>query len=287
VFDPYQLRAEISHAILTHDTTFQLGGDKTHGTYSLGFDLGYSIQSRFSADVTVRIGLGRDPHSGRVYAQAQSMANFGAVSANAFLDANNNGVKDAGEKPMEGVAFKANGTPLESRTDSQGMAFMKNLPTELPANITVASASLEDPLMVPRVAGVKLLPRPGHVTNLDVPIIMLGEVMGTTYIRRDGHAQELPGLSLDLTDARGVPIKTMRSAYDGFFDFAGVLPGSYTLRVSAVEAKHLDLLLPSPKPFTITPQGTLIDGLDLVVEPAQPPPQTDPAVPSSNQKEER
>ena len=283
VFDPYQLRAEISHAILNHDTSFQVGGDKTHGTYSLGFDLGYSTQTRFSADITVRLGLGRDPRTGRVYTQAQSMANFGAVSTSAFLDANNNGLKDPGEKPIEGVAFKANGTPQEGRTDVQGVTFIKNLPTELPANITVTSSSLEDPLMVPKLAGVKVIPRPGHVTRLDVPIIVLGEVMGTTYLRRGAKPQELAGLVLELADARGEAVKTMRSAYDGFFDFTGVPPGDYTLRVGAGEARHLGILLPAPRPFTITPQGTLLDGLDLVVEPV-PAPETVAAMPSLKEK---
>ena len=279
VFLPFQLRAGLAHSVLNHENTLQTGLDKTEGSYSLGVDLNYSNRSHLSASLTLRAGFGRDPRSGRIHAEAQSLAGYGAVSARAFLDTNGNGVKDPGEKALEGVAFTSNGAPLAERTGTQGSAFLMHLPGESASNLAVSRASLEDPLMVPSGPGVKVVPRPGHVTRWEVPVTILGEVTGTVYLKGEGPAKVLPGLALELVEARTGAVRTLRTAYDGFFDFTGIPPGDWLLRVSEAEARRLRLAPPPAKPLTLKTEGTILDGIDLLVAPAAVP-----VLPSSREK---
>jgi hypothetical protein len=266
-FEPFNLRAGLTRSIVSGDTLVQLGAYKTQGAYALGLDFSYSTRSRLALDITLRVGLAREPRSGRIYAQAQGIASHGAVSARAFLDANGNGVKDPGEKPVQGVGFMANGASQPRTTDAQGVAFLSNLSGDLDANLSVSSSTLEDPLMRPGTPGVRITPRPGHVVLVDVPLVVFGEITGTAYLKRNGAAHELPGLLLELVTTQGKVVKTVRTAFDGFYTLSDLPPGTYLLRASVADLHRLGLAPLVPKAVTVTTEGTVVDGLDLICTP--------------------
>ncbi|MDP1830703.1 MAG: carboxypeptidase-like regulatory domain-containing protein [Geothrix sp.] len=267
IFDPFNLRAGLTRSIVSGDTLVQLGAHKTQGAYALGLELSYSTRSRLSLDLTLRVGLAREPRSGRFHAQAQGIASHGAVSARAFLDANSNGVMDPGEKPLQGVGFMANGASQPRATDAEGVAFLTNLSGDLAANLSVSSSTLEDPLMRPGNPGLRITPRPGHVVLADVPLVLFGEVTGTAYLKRDGASRELAGLLLELVDAQGKVAKRARTAFDGFYTLSDIPPGAYQLRVPEAEIRRLGLAAPTPMSVIVTSEGTMVDGLDLVITP--------------------
>jgi hypothetical protein len=249
----------------------QVGAQKSQGAYALGLDLAYSTRSRLSLDFTLRLGLGREPRSGRFYSQAQGMASHGAMSAQAFLDANGNGRRDAGEKPLPGVGFMVNGAAHPRTTDREGLAFLTNLSGDVDANLSVSTSTLEDPLMRPGAPGLRITPRPGHVVPVDVALVLFGEITGTVYLKQEGGSRELPGLLLDLVDGNGVVLKRVRTAFDGFYTLSDLPPGSYRLQAAPADLERLGLSPTDPKAVTITPDGTVIDGLDLVYSQAPAP----------------
>jgi len=264
VLDPFTLRAGLTRAILSGDTLVQLGAQKTQGSYALGVDLSYSTRSRLSLDLTLRVGLAREPRRGKTFAQAQGIASHGAISALAFLDVNGNGVRDAGEHPLQGVGFMVNGAAQSRATDMTGTAFLANLSGDVDANLSVSTSTLEDPLMRPGVPGLRITPRPGHVVPVDVPLVLFGEVTGTAYLKVEDGSRELPGLLLDLVDAQGRTLKRTRTAFDGFYTLSDLPPGAYLLQVAEAEIGRLGLAPTAARAVTITPEGTVIDGLDLV-----------------------
>ena len=267
LFEPFNLRAGFTRSILSGDTLVQLGAHKTQGAYALGVELSYSTRSRLSLDLTLRMGLAREPRSRRIYAQAQGIASHGAVSAQAFLDTNGNGVKDPGEKPFQGVGFMVNGASQPRTTDADGVAFLTNLSGDVDANLSVSTSTLEDPLMRSGTPGLRITPRPGHTVQVDVPLVLFGEVTGTAYLKPEGASRELPGLLLELVDAQGKVLKRARTAFDGFYTLSDLPPGSYLLQVPEAETLRLGLSAPMSKVVTVTSEGTVIDGLDLVFTP--------------------
>jgi hypothetical protein len=266
-FDGWLMRAGLLRALKTSDTQIQLGANKAQGTYGLGAELTYSTINKWSADLTLRVGLGREPRSKRWQAQAQSMASFGAASVRVFLDQNGNGVWDPGEPAVPHAGFLVNGATHPAVTDDQGQAFLSNLSAEVEANLAVSTATLEDPLMRPSRDGVRFTPRPGHVVSVDFPVLVLGEVTGTSYLRDENTSRELPGLKLEVLDANFKIVKRARSAFDGFFDLTDLAPGAYVMRVAFEETERLGIELPTPKTFRIESNGTVIDGLDLILRP--------------------
>jgi hypothetical protein len=66
-------------------------------------------------------------------------------------------------------------------------------------------------------------------------------------------------------DRKGVVQKTARTAYDGYYAIGDVAPGGYTLSVKAAQVARLRVQAPS-REVRIVPSGTVIDGLDFVLE---------------------
>jgi hypothetical protein len=264
-FPPTMVQAGLGHTVRDGANTFSLGASKTQGAYSLGANLGYSTKSGLSANVTFRLGLAREPRERHLFTHAQGTTAFGAVSVEAFLDANGNGRRDPGEKPLPNLAFTVNGVPQATLTDAQGVAFLQGLPQDTDAHIALNAATLDDPLMRPAIPGARVTPRGGHVVRMEVPVILFGEVNGTTYLLKDGKRTELPGLRLELRDEAGQVIKSLRTAYDGFYTFTDLQPGTYRLEVPGAATKALGAPALAPRIIRLAPEGTLLDGVDVVV----------------------
>jgi hypothetical protein len=104
-----------------------------------------------------------------------------------------------------------------------------------------------------------------------------GEITGTARRLGSGGPEPLAGLGLELARADGTAGASSVTGYDGFFAFADLLPGSYTLRVAAGEAGRLAVSPPPPRSFEITPSGNCFDGISMLLAPAAPFPE-DPDV---------
>ena len=283
-FEPFNLQAGITRVQASlgspGSTVLQLGAQKTQGAYALGASLSYSTQSRLSLNLNFRLGLAREPRGGQIYSRAQGYATNGAISARTFVDTNGNGSMDPGEKPVSGIGFLVNGAPQPVATGADGVAFLTNLPADVDANLSINTTTLEDPSLHPASSGLRITPRPGHSAVIDVPLILLGEITGSAYLRRDRVSREFAGLLLELVDARGKVVKTTRTSFDGFYSLLNISPGTYQLRGSESDLRRLGLVPMPGKAIIITPEGTLIDDLDLVFETA--PADTKPDTPAKD-----
>lgn len=225
-------------------------------------------KSPLSLSLALSVGLSQEPRGGGWQAHAQPVARSGAASAQVFLDANGNGTRDAGEEPLSGVGLVVNRAHSSQRTDDRGVLFLSGLPGEEKVELRLATNSLEDPLWVSQFPGLRLVSRPGHTALLDFPVVVSGEVAGTVSVRRAGGTTAAPGVTLELVDvATGVVVKQTATAYDGFFDLLAIPPGRYELRVAASQLRRFGLSVAPSRPMEIAPSGTLLEGVDLLIQP--------------------
>ena len=267
----YLVSAGVSRVVSSSQTHVLAGVSRQEGALAFGLNLDVSSPGGLSAILTLNASFGRDPHTGRWHMQSRPLAGTGAVAPLAFFDANGNGVRDAGERALEGVGFQVGGGTMPARTAADGTTLISPLTPYRLVDVGVALASLEDPLARPSVPGVSLVPRPGHLTSLEFPIVIRGEVTGTAYRRRESDVQPASGVEVQLVDAAGTVVRNARSAYDGFFDLNDVPPGRYVLRASPEQMRRLGLPAPPSRDVVLEPSGTILDGLDLVIVDPIPP----------------
>ena len=253
-----------SRLFATGQTRVEVGLNKLEGAFGLGVTADYASRDGFGGSLQLSVSLGRDARDGGWHSQARPLAGFGALSGRAFLDANGNGTMDAGEAGIADAGFLVNGSGQLQRTDASGRAFLTNLTPHEALDLAVSPSTLEDPYWRP-AAGVQIVPRPGKVAVLDFPVTVSGEVTGTVFLQRDGIRRAASGVELELVDERGNVVLRVRTAFDGFYDLTEIRAGRYTLRVTAEQLQLLNVQAAS-RAVELLPQGTVVDGLDFVLQ---------------------
>jgi hypothetical protein len=263
--DGYQLNLGLARAFDQREMRISAALNKSLGTYGLGVNVFHTSRHAYGAGVQFFLALGREPRTARLLAEAQPMAGMGSASVRVFLDRNGNGVADAGDEPVRNAGFLINGANYLVRTDAAGLAYLPRLPAHQHTDIGLASDTLEDPQWQPRTKGVRIVPRPGAVSEIDFAVSTTGEIDGTAYLRTTAVRRPVGELQLELVDASGKVVAAGATASDGYYVMTGIFPGKYLLRVAPAQLAHLHLQGPAPQPVAIGLEGTVIDGRDIEV----------------------
>ncbi len=242
--------------------------NKSLGSYGLGINGFYSNRHDYGLGLQFFMAMGLEPRSGRLMTDAQPMAAMGAASIRVFLDKDLNGLMDGADEGIAGAGFIVNGANYAARTDAAGIAYLPRLPAHQNSDIGLDPNTLDDPQWQPRVPGVRIVPRPGKVSQLEFAVNITGEVDGTTYLYANGARRAIGDLKLELVDSSRKVVATMSSAADGYYVITGIFPGEYFLRVSPEQLKRLGLTDTGMHIISIGRDGTVLNGRDLDVRKA-------------------
>lgn len=244
---------------------FTFGLNRAVNGYTLGMDARFTTDGTFSLNLTLNMGLAREPRAGNWIREAKPIASQGAVSTQVFLDDNGNGEKDVDEDALTGVKININGGKAPNKTDENGIAFITGLQPYREMDFDIALDTLEDPFWLSAKKGVRVDLRPGHVTQLDFPIIQTGEIDGTTFVNFGDIEREASSVIVELVDMDGMLIQSVKSAYDGFFLLQKLPMGTYQLRISREQIEELDLQSVKPIVITISKDKQMINGQDFIL----------------------
>jgi hypothetical protein len=238
--------------------------NKSLGSFGLGVSGFYSSRREYGIGVRLFMAMGLEPRGRRLLREAQPMANMGAGSIRVFLDKNLNGAKDEGEEGIAGAGFTINGAHHGARTDAAGVAWLPRLPASRHTDIGLDLDTLEDPQWQAQVKGVRIVPRPGKVNQIDFAVSVTGEVDGTTWLVEKGARRPIGDLQLELVDAAQKVVATITSAADGYYVLTGIFPGNYLLRPAPGQLARLGLQ-GGAQAITIGPDGSVLNGRDVDV----------------------
>ncbi len=271
----YTLGREVSSEVavsqnLENDNlvTGSVGLNWNNGKFILSPKLSYNSDDDLTAFLSFSTSFGMDARSGKTKFTSAREASQGAISARVFHDNNNNQVFDKGDTPISGAKVQADQFHRSAETDENGIAFLTGLRKNQQTDISLKKESLEDPFWEPSKQWNSIIPRPGHVEVVDIPVITTGEIDGTLYLEQPGKKREsLNHAPVQLLDADGNIVQELKSEYDGFYLFMKVPPGDYSVRLAPAFEKNLGVTGIPPVPVTIGQDGTVISGHDLVFSP--------------------
>lgn len=263
----YIANAGVTRTLITPDTRYHVGVSKQLGQYGLGINSAYSAGGEFTLSAQFFAALGREPRTADWVSESLPMADSGLASVRVFLDENLNGVMDRGEEALEGVGFTVDGGKRELRTNAEGIAYLRRLPTRQDVDLAVDPATLEDPQWSLGLEGVQLVPRAGRAAELDFPVIMTGEIDGTVYLVKGEKHRPAAGVTLELLALHPAItlLRRARTASDGFYIVESVPPGEYLLRVAPEDLKRSKLTDTGTRVITVSPKGDLVSGVELLL----------------------
>jgi Ni,Fe-hydrogenase III small subunit len=249
----YRLYANVARSFLDGRHLFTVGVDKSSGSFAAGVETRFTPSGDALANVNLSAGIGRDPHLGAWMASARSRAGAGALSVRVFLDRNRNDLFDAGDQPLEGVAFLVNGVERGERTGRDGVVHLAELSPHAPADVALAAHTLEDPQWDATRPGIRVMPRPGKAASIDLAVVATSEIEGTITRYRGTRAEGAAAVAIELVSASGKVVQQTKSSYDGYYVVSKVRPGRYTLRIDGAP----------PRELTVRPDEPLLAGIDF------------------------
>jgi hypothetical protein len=245
--------------------------NKSLGSFGLGLTAHYSTQHEYGAGIQLFMAMGQEPRSGAWHTDAQPLAPTGAASIRVFLDKNLNGAMDQADEPIRNAGFTVNGGSQLARTDAAGIAYLSRLPADQHVDIALDNTTLEDPQWMARQPGVRVVPRPGKVTQVEFPVIVTGEIDGTTsLLGPEGKRRPAGDLQLELVDSQRNIVAKVASGPDGYFVLSNVAPGDYLLRVAPEQLKRLRLHDLGMHLVSVSRDGSFVNGRELYVEADEP-----------------
>jgi hypothetical protein len=256
----------ISHSVATSTQQYSARASRPVGNFAINADASVSSTGSVTAGFGITIGVSREPRTPYWKTTATPVAGMGAASVRVFLDNNDDGIFDEGDEPLPGVGIKRQGNPGFKKTNKDGILLVTNLPPNRYIDLAPNTSDLEDPMWVPSVQGIHLLSRPGATSLVDFPIIVTGEIDGTTYLYSNGRLHTVGDVEIQLINSHGKQVKTIKSASDGFYVISGAPVGEYLVRVSPKQIKKLGLIDVPPIQVTISSKRQFISGINFRLE---------------------
>lgn len=256
----------LSHSPVTSTQSYTARMTRARGKFAINADASVSSTGTITAGLGITVGVGREPRTPYWTSTARPLAGMGAASIRVFLDNNDDGVFNDGDEPLEGVRIKIQGNPSIEKSGKDGIILVTNLPPHRYLDLEPAVESLEDPLWVASVKGVKLIPRPGAISRIDFPIIKTGEIDGTVYLYANNRLQGAGDVKIELINNSGKLVKTLVTAPDGFYVIGEVPVGEYLVRVSPGQIRELGLFDVRPIQVRLDSRHQFISGINFRLE---------------------
>jgi hypothetical protein len=248
-----ELSLQTSH--LYHAPWFDIASSASYETRARQWRVGLQIAFAFAPD----------PLTGRYRFSRPGLSTGGGVAVDAFVDRNGDGVRQRDEAPVRGVVV---GTPSGSvTTDADGRAHAERLGDAGPTLLRIDAENADDPFLTSPVGAVEIVPRPGGVAVVNLPMRPSAEVELTTLLHgADVPNRPLSALNVELVQAGGGAPIGARSDHAGTATFEGVPPGTYAVRLQPEQAGGLGLSMAEPLQVTVPPGGGFVKGGEILVD---------------------
>jgi len=201
----------------------------------------------------------------------------GVLNGRVFLDRNRDGIRQEDEPGVPGVRVTLIGTRLGLNTGRNGYFTVQNVRQGLYA-VTVSRQSLPLGYLVPENAQPRVTIGSGRRSDVEIPLILSGQVRGAIFIDDNANGladpgeKRLEGQWVSLIPKSGGEAVNIHSASFGQYGFENIDPGTYTLKTTVsgqpvvrditVDGKSPFVIAPIPIPPDLADKG---GGIDLSV----------------------
>lgn len=242
------------------DRNFQNQGTRLGGQVSYDFekfrstvDVDWERDEGFRAFLRATMSMAPYGENGKYIFSSRNLSPRAAVNGRVFLDKDYDGTFSAGDEPIEDaiIDIGRRGAPP---TDENGRAIYHGSPRGYYENVTLNTDSLENPFMVSSTLGYDALLRSATVNNVDFPVIETGVIDGTVI----GSEGPLAGARIELLKGAEV-IDSTTTAFDGYYTFEFVEPGTYTVRLDP-SYEQIDI---PPRSVSVTSENLFHYGVDF------------------------
>lgn len=218
---------------------------------------------------SVRGGLSYGGLAGNLRINNRNNVGLGGIVLQAFLDRNNNGRRDKGEPKVEGLQISVNGGRILHNRRDTSISIME-LEPYTNYFVDLKRSSFENIAWRAKNTVFSIAIDPNRIKLVEVPVIVMGEVSGTVYVKDNNDKKGIGRISVCVYRSDNSLVANMLTEPDGFFNYLGLAPGSYTLRIDPKQLQKIGLVsYPEVISFEIkdSREGDLAAGLEFFLQP--------------------
>ncbi|MEQ2353297.1 hypothetical protein [Pseudoalteromonas piscicida] len=234
----------------------ELGLSWNHDKFRLLTDLQYDNDDNWQLGLSGQVSIGAGETVDQVFLTGKRLSQFGSLMVRAFIDQNNNGYLDDGELPLKGVTIKALQNFAQGKTDDDGVALLPAMVNYKRTDIIVDKETIPEPFLIPANDGFSFTPRPGHIEYVEIPFVNSSEVEGIVEINEGTERRPAGFTTVSLLDETGNEVARTQTAYDGYYVFTGLKPGTYRTAIS--DAKRLAVASTQQIEVELSAEGGLL-----------------------------
>ena len=184
-----------------------------------------------------------------------------------FLDLNQNGAQDHDEqKILLSLVRVAGAKAVISEKDS--IVRISDLNAFVYYTVEFSDRDLNNIAWRFKHTTYQIMVDPNGYKRVYVPIISVGEVSGMIYLDTDSTAKGIGRMTVQIFDSEGQMVAETLSESDGYFNYLGLNPGNYTLRVDPEQLESLNYRS-SPVFYKgairVTEDGDVVNNLDFYI----------------------
>lgn len=229
----------------------------------------YMVQQNIAGSV------GYDSESSKLIATNRHQVGQGAVSLIMFVDDNNNGKYDIGEKIVPAMAVRLNqGASMLMGKDS--VLRINHLQAYWTYHAEIMHTALNNPGLVSLNKEFSFVADPNVYKRMEIPLYRTGVIDGMVAVESENNTASFGGIRLLLEDIDRGQSHMVRTFADGGFYAMELLPGNYKISIDPVQLTFLNKQSKPPNiAFAVKPlaEGHYVSDLDFVLVPEKPPKQ--------------
>jgi hypothetical protein len=230
----------------------------------LGFSGNYNDQNfNFNENAQGSLVFGGD--NTFVQTRNNSAMGKGGILLHPFLDVNQNGTFDKDEKKVLLSSVNVPGATVAiSKKDS--IVRILDLNAFINYTIEFSDTSLDYISWRFKKKTYQVMVDPNQYKHVFVPIIAVGEISGTVFLKKGKNIEGQGRVNLQIFDEKENKVAETLSEFDGYYSYLGLKTGKYTIRVDPKQLKALNYLsVPLVHEIVIkaSEYGNILDNLDF------------------------
>lgn len=225
-----------------------------------------------SVFLTASFNTFTDPKTRKTEFSNSSKRNLSAIRTTTFLDENRDGIHNPDEPVIPDIQIRGAGRNAV-KTEDDGQAMLRTSGASDWSDIFIDNESMPEANLRPANNGVSVLPRPGVVSEIALPIINTGDVEGTiTLSRENGETVPLGNLEIQAVQIHPVTgeeevVAHAVSAHDGFYSISGIPAGDVIIQIDPEQAARLSIFMgDNPIALNITKDNSFFSGQDFFLQ---------------------
>jgi hypothetical protein len=199
--------------------------------YNLTFGAAVSNDDSWQLSLGISFGLDYDYYQNKLNLTSEYGAATGTLDILTFVDNNKNAVYDEYDEALEGIGFGSLQQWRNNFSSNDGNAYLPGVSSGTPVKVHFNNNNSRTENIKPIHENFAFYSHPGGITNLDVPFNYNIDLEGSIVLDQSQGGLAVRLIPVQILDDQGQVVKEVFSSADNYYDFSGLWPGQYQIRI--------------------------------------------------------